>query len=109
MQLARHRIGAEAPHVAPPQHEVAELRAEGRVERRVSWLMSASSMAWKNVPLTEPRRAAAFGHGRAGGIAAIDQRLVADRQRAGIVELVAHDLGSRPRPARTSTSRRARR
>ena len=32
--LARDGIGAKAPDVAPPQHEIAELRAEGGVERR---------------------------------------------------------------------------
>src|ERR1044072_6889939 len=57
--LAWHGIAAEAPDIAPPQHEVAELRAKGRIERRFHVL--CPSMAWKNVPLTEPLRAPASG------------------------------------------------
>src|SRR5450631_4644450 len=52
--LARDRIGAKAPDVAPPQDEVAELRTEHGVERRCH--ACRLSMKWKNVPLTEPRR-----------------------------------------------------
>ena len=33
--LARHRVAAKAPHVAPPQNEVAELGPEGRVKVRM--------------------------------------------------------------------------
>ena len=35
-QGLRHRIGAEATHVAPPQHEIAEGRPERRVERQMN-------------------------------------------------------------------------
>ena len=52
--LARDRVGAKAPDVAPPQHEIAELRAERCIERRCH--ACRLSMKWKNVPLTEPRR-----------------------------------------------------
>src|ERR1044071_1906530 len=57
--LAWHGIAAEAPDIAPPQHKVAELRPKGRIERRVH--VFCPSMAWKNVPLTEPLRAPASG------------------------------------------------
>src|ERR1044072_9445152 len=57
--LPWHGIAAEAPDTPPPQHEVAELRPKGRIERRFH--VFCPSMAWKNGPLTEPLRAPASG------------------------------------------------
>src|SRR5689334_6887579 len=65
-QLVRHRIAAKPPHVAPPQHQIAERRAKGCIE----WQMSRwrpldpghgdpAQRRWKKVPLTGPRRAPA--------------------------------------------------
>ena len=69
-QLLVDRIRPEAPHVTPPQDEVAKRSAERRVERQMDrrhWLDSRHGqpvvMAWKKVPLTEPRQAPASATG----------------------------------------------
>ena len=54
------------------------------------------SMKWKNVPLTEPRRAAAFRHRRAPSASRHSTSgSSSTRQHAGIMELVTHDLRAR--------------
>ena len=59
--LACDRIGPKAPHVAPPQHEVAELRAERGVERSLSCLSPVDDMEERAAHRAAPP--AAFRHG----------------------------------------------
>ena len=67
-QRWRNRIAPEAPDIAPPAQQLLELTGEGLVEgRRLTHAGPAVAMAWKNEPVTSPRRLPAGAGGEPCG------------------------------------------
>ena len=87
------RIGPEAPHIAAPQHQLAELRPRTRVriqeahrKRDLPSRRPVDQMEERAGDGAAPR--AALGHRRPECIRGLDQRLVRARKHRCIMELV---------------------